>query len=188
MNGQLLYTVGPSGAGKDSVLAWLKAHGARAAQSREANTLQLARRTITRPVQPDGEQHERMDLPGFERCLAAGGFAMHWRANELCYGVRHEALKALPHVAWLLVNGSRAHLPTALQQFPHLCVLHITASEATLRARLQARGRETPEAIEARIRRSPPLILPASVRVIKICNDGTLDEAGERLLKQLQMV
>ena len=183
MSGQLLYTIGPSGAGKDSVLAGLKA---RVLSS--ACRLQLARRTITRPLQADGEQHESMEETSFERCLAAGGFAMYWRANGLCYGVRHEEMAALPHVAWLLVNGSRAHLPTALQQFPHLCVLHITASETTLRARLHARGRETAEAIEARIARNPPLSLPSSVRVIEIRNDGTLDEAGDHLLRELQLV
>ena len=50
--GQLVYVVGPSGAGKDSILSWLEAHGAGALR------MVRARRTITRPNVPGAEAHE----------------------------------------------------------------------------------------------------------------------------------
>ncbi len=180
MNRRLIYTLGPSGAGKDSLMAWLQQHVPPRAP------VHWARRTISRAVQPGGEQHESVDAATFERLHAQHAFALAWQANGLHYGVRHAELAPLLAGAWVLVNGSRAYLPHAVHKYPGLTVLHITASPATLRQRLHARGRETPDMVEHRVRRTTALPPMAHDHVIEIHNDGTLEEAGTRLLQALR--
>jgi ribose 1,5-bisphosphokinase len=177
---KLIYTVGPSGAGKDSLLAWLRT------RMPSQFKLHFARRCITRIAQPHGELHESVDTDTFHRLLAADAFALHWQANGLHYGVRHEELAPLQSGKWVIVNGSRAYLADALHRFPDLRVLHVSASEETLRMRLLARGRETPEAIESRVTRSIALSPPEWVPTIEVRNEGSLDAAGDFLLRSLR--
>jgi ribose 1,5-bisphosphokinase len=130
MNLRLIYVMGPSGAGKDSVLGWLRANLPPGIQ------VHWAQRTITRPASAGGEAHEAIDAEGFEHLRSQGAFALAWQANGLHYGIRHTELARLQQGHWVLVNGSRGHLPHALQSHPGLQVVHITADPATLTQRL----------------------------------------------------
>jgi ribose 1,5-bisphosphokinase len=176
---RLIYTVGPSGAGKDSLLGWLRSN------LPEHAPVHFARRTVSRPAQAGGEVHESVDAGEFEFLRARQAFAFDWTANELHYGIREAELSPLQYGAWVLVNGSRAHLPQAARKFPGLTVLHITASADTLRERLLLRGRETLEMVEARIARAASLDCPMGTDAIEIRNDSTLDAAGLQLLAAL---
>lgn len=179
--GRLIYVTGPSGAGKDSLLGWLK------------DNLPLdvpaafARRTITRPATAGGEQHDSIDLPGFLQLREAGAFGLDWEANGLCYGVRHTELAAPREGATVIVNGSRAYLPEAARRFPRMTVVHVTASVATLRSRISARGRESAEMVEARVQRALDFRIPAGLATIEIHNEGVLADAGTRLLHALRL-
>jgi ribose 1,5-bisphosphokinase len=179
---RLIYTMGPSGAGKDSLLAWLKD---RLPEQVSTASMHWARRTITRAVQPEGEQHESVDLAVFQALSREGAFGIEWQANGLHYGVRHGELAGLRAGRWVIVNGSRAHLAQVVRQHPALIVLHITAGAETLRRRLMARGRESAAAVEARLQRTADFELPAGIASIEIRNDGSLDEAGAQLLQAL---
>lgn len=183
MNRRLIYVVGPSGAGKDSVLLWLRTH------TPEYAPVHWARRTIDRPnmAHPGAEDHESVDTVGFKQLVANNALAMHWHANTHGYGIRHTELDRLKDPAWcVMVNGSRAHLPMAARDYPGLTVLHITAAPDVLRERLTRRGRESPEAIEARLSRSVDLAVPNGSDQIEISNDSTLDVAGHALRQQLR--
>ena len=178
--GKLVVVVGPSGAGKDAVLNWLVTHW------NDSTPLYRARRTITRAAEAGGEPHEPVCQAEFERLRDAGLFAWHWTAHGLRYGVRHSELSSLGTGGLVMVNGSRGHLADASACFKTMAVLHITASEATLLARLNARQRETPEDIGHRLQRTrqlAPLALPNSLTVH---NDASLDAAGEQVRKWLQ--
>ena len=179
MNQRLIYVMGPSGAGKDSLLDWLKN------KLPPQSPIHFAKRTIDRPLQALGEQHESVDAASFARLRAEKAFAMHWLANGRQYGVRHSELEPLQQRQWLLVNGSRAYLPEALRQFDGLSVFHITASADILRARLLARQRETPEVVEARVQRAVAFTVPPSCRCVSVLNDTSLDDAGAVLMKAL---
>jgi ribose 1,5-bisphosphokinase len=181
MTGRLIYAVGPSGAGKDSLLAWLKAH--LSGQDREAYS--FAKRTITRSLTEDAEQHESLSIAAFEQLGQAGAFALQWRANGLSYGIRHSQLQPMRRGVSVILNGSRAHAPVARSMFPNLLLLHITASPQILRQRLLGRGRESLELIEARLQRTAALSLSSEGSFIEICNDGLLDETGASLLREL---
>ena len=178
MKGRLVYVMGPSGAGKDSLLAWLMDH------LPHRIPVHLARRTITRPVRPGDEQHHSVHAHAFEQLCEAQAFAFDWEANGLRYGVRHDELSPLHGGKWVIVNGSRAYLPQALLKFPQLTAVHVTASIEVLRRRLLARGRETPEMVDARVRRALVFRPPADAIVIR--NDGELAEAGAQLLNAFE--
>lgn len=177
MSRRLVYVVGPSGAGKDSVLGWVRHH------LNQVPSIHWARRTITRAARPGDEVHEAVDEQQFQALRERGAFALNWQANGLHYGIRHCETAPIDSGHWVLVNGSRGHLDTARNRFPGVAVVHISASPDTLRQRLLARGREDPEAVAARIRRTQTL--PA-VHAVEVLNDGALEDAGRQLLDHLQ--
>ncbi|NBX21419.1 MAG: phosphonate metabolism protein/1,5-bisphosphokinase (PRPP-forming) PhnN [Betaproteobacteria bacterium] len=175
MSPVLIYVLGPSGAGKDSVLEWLKAHLPPNAGAH------FARRCITRAAHPGAEQHEPMTRETFAAARDAGSFGLCWSANGLDYGVRHAELQGPPGTGWVFVTGSRAYLPQAIALFPGLVVLHVTASPEVLLERLVARGRESASDIRARLERAPPLERPAGTTVLEIHNNARLQDAGHQL-------
>lgn len=171
--GRLVAVVGPSGAGKDTILA-----GAVAARP----DLILARRVITRPSSAGGEDFEGVTAAEFETRLALGQFAFHWRAHGLCYGVPDSIDADLALGRVVLFNGSRKALPIVRASYPSLEVIVITAPTQILAARLEARGRERPRDIEARLRRA---LLPPPPGATEVMNDATPAEGVARFLAAL---
>jgi ribose 1,5-bisphosphokinase len=179
MTRRLIYVIGPSGAGKDSVLHglhktwvdWFPAH--------------WARRTITRAAQPGGEMNECVSGETFDALRQSGAFAMDWQANGLCYGIRHTELSPLSIGHCVFVNGSRAYLPQVLKHWPHATVVQITAPSEVLLQRLRARNRESVQAISDRLARGVDVELPADA--IRIVNDGPIAESVDMLFAALQV-
>ncbi len=178
MNRRLIYVMGPSGAGKDSVLGWLREH------LPADFPVHWARRTITRPASAGGEAHEATDAQAFEHLRSQGAFALTWQANGLHYGVRHTELALLQQGHWVLVNGSRGHLHQALQSHPGLQVVHITAEPTVLMQRLTARQRESPDEIQQRVQRASTWTAPEGA--IQISNNGSLEQASLTLWAELE--
>lgn len=171
--GRLIYLAGPSGAGKDSLLAWLRA--------RRPPGVVFARRTITRAATREGEQHLPVTPAQFDRMLEGGEFAMHWRSNGHAYGVGQEILHALDRGETVVMNGSREYLPQARALVPSLEFVRVTAPAEALRARLAARAREATDEIDQRLGRDPRVGGVA----LEIANDGPIERAGEKLLAWL---
>ena len=179
MSGRLVYVVGPSGAGKDSVLEYARMH-------LPANAgIIFARRFITREPGSAGEQHIPLSVSAFERVLANGHFALHWDANGLRYGIGREISTWMNLGFHVVVNGSREHLQTALKDFPDALIVCITAPVEIIRSRLSQRARESDSDIEKRIRRATSLTLPTGQNVTTIVNDGALETAGQALTQAL---
>lgn len=174
--GRLFYVVGPSGAGKDTLLA-----GAVAANPR----LIWARRSITRPESAGGEPFEGVLDDEFQRRLDAGEFALHWDAHGLRYGVMHAALAPLAGGRDVVLNGSRGAIAQAQAAFPSLQVLLITAPNDVLAARLAARGRESKADITARLARAN-FELPRGVFACEVINDSDLETGVSRLLQAIK--
>ncbi len=152
-SGRLLYLMGPSGSGKDSLL-----HHARglAQESTHKRPLHIAQRHITRKVSENAkdEQHIPLSQEEFLQSLKGGDFVMHWQSHGLYYGIHKNIDALLNDGAVVIVNGSRAYLAEAQQKYPKLIPVLITVESSALRARLEARGRESAEEIEKRIERA----------------------------------
>ena len=177
--GRLIYIAGPSGAGKDSVIGW-------AQQRLQAGApVVFARRTITRAPDATGENHRAVTPAEFEELGARGAFAMAWTANGHRYGIGAEIRDWLAHGLTVVVSGSREYLPQALRDFPALEVVMVNAPGALIDERLQARGRETPAEISARVERGARFPVPSQLVTAEVMNDGDLARAGDELLQLL---
>jgi ribose 1,5-bisphosphokinase len=181
MSKGLIYMVGPSGVGKDSLLAWLAQHP----HTDLPVPLHIARRSITRPEDGGTEVHEELTEHAFSALEASGAFAMLWAANGLRYGIRHAELTPLEHGHWVLVNGSRAYVPEVRRTWPAASVLHIEAPADVVRQRLLARGREGGADLEARIQRSQDTRAARQTGDMELVNAGSLEASGRELLALL---
>ena len=179
MNGRLIYVVGPSGAGKDSVLEY-----ARTRLDANAGII-FARRFITREPIVGGEQHIPVSASDFERIRIQGYFSLYWDANGLRYGIGNEIQIWMSLGFHVVVNGSREYLPKAIEQYPDTLIICITAPVETIRNRLHQRARESIEEIEKRIKRASMLTPGSGHHVTTIINDGTLRVAGDTLMRTL---
>lgn len=177
MTGRLVAVVGPSGAGKDTLLSALAA--------RRPDVL-LVRRAITRPAESAQdaatEDHEPLTPEAFASRVAGGAFLFHWQAHGLSYGIPRAVLEDVGAGRTVLFNGSRAALPAARAAWPDLAVVMVTAPPEVLAARLAARGRETGDDIAARLNRAA-LAVPDGAAVV--VNDGTVDQGVARLAAAL---
>jgi ribose 1,5-bisphosphokinase len=175
MSGAWIFICGPSGAGKDSVIAW-----ARQALS-EHKDIVFVRRLVTRAMHP-GSDHASVTRPDFLSLLQNGGLRWHWQAHGFHYGVDLRYAADVQAGRLVLVNGSRAHV-AGLIPAEGLRVVQITAGPATLAARLTQRGRDAPEAVAERLVRNAHFTnLEADCT---IANDGDLPAAGQRLVDYL---
>lgn len=174
--GHLFYVVGPSGAGKDTVLATARAKLAGRA------FIAVAHRYITRASDSGSENHVALTPMEFALRDRAGLFAMQWDSNGHRYGIGLEIHQWLDAGVSVLVNGSRGYLPEAMRFFPDLKLVLITASVETLRLRLLARGREDQTAIASRLERALAFGRLARSPDLEILNDSGAEEAGERLV------
>ena len=169
--GALVLVVGPSGAGKDTLMA-----AARALLADRAD-IHMARRLVTR-IDTTGEDHTPIDPATFTAELAAGRYALAWQAHGLSYALGPEVADAIRAGRTVMANGSRATLPEARRRFARPYVVLVTAPPEVLAARLAARGREAAADIEARLRRTPEVDIGPD---LEIENTGTVAEGAARL-------
>lgn len=175
--GRLIAVVGPSGVGKDSLMAGLSAAWP---------AVHVVRRVVTRAPGLGGEDYKAASAEEFDRLVAEGAFAVHWGAHELRYGVPSDVLRRLEAGADCLANFSRDALTEANRVFPKLLVLSVTAAPEALARRLNARGRETEAQIERRLAKADKP-LPAGLDVVTVSNDGPLSETVARAAALLQL-
>lgn len=175
--GRLVAVVGPSGAGKDTLL-----DGARAALAGDAR-FRFVQRAITRPAEAGGEAHRNVTAADFAAEQAAGGFALDWTAHGLRYGIPRDMEADLAAGRVVVANLSRAVLAEAGARYP-LLVLEITAPPAVLAARLAARGREDAAAVGERLARAAPV--PPGLAVRRIVNDGAVDAGVAQVVAALR--
>ena len=178
--GILVLIVGPSGAGKDTLLAI-----AREALAGDDRFL-FPRRHVTRPSDSDEPVEERT-AEAFAREQAAGGYALSWAAHGQLYGVPRSIEAALERGKVVVVNVSRSVVGEALTDQRRVVVLQVTAPAAILAERLSRRGRETAEDIKERVTRTVPP-LPSGLPVISIENDRTPAHAARLFVMALRQI
>ncbi|VVO18892.1 phosphonate metabolism protein/1,5-bisphosphokinase (PRPP-forming) PhnN [Pseudomonas fluorescens] len=181
--GRLIYLMGPSGAGKDSLID----------ASREPLRrlgCEVVRRVITRSAESVGEDAAGVSQAEFERLCEQGGFALHWHANSLDYGIPVQIDQWLDSGRHVLVNGSREHLPEARKRYPNVLPVLLTVQSEVLRQRLVRRGRESADEIEARLRRNELFLASGSLgdasAVLRLDNSEELSVTVEHFLGLLE--
>jgi len=168
----LVLVVGPSGAGKDTVLGL-----ARLALADDPR-FRFVRRVITRPADAGSEDHEAVSDAAFVR----RAFALQWQAHGLNYGIPLDIVDDLARGLVVVANVSRGIIAEAASRFP-VRVIAITASPAVLAQRLTARGRETADDVAQRLARDSPI--PSHIETEMVANDTSPKEAADRFVAAL---
>lgn len=147
-SGTLFAVVGPSGAGKDTLIDLAR-------QLLEGDDAwHFARRHITRGANSVGENHINVNEREFEALAVQDAFVLHWQAHGLNYGIAQGIRTLTEQGVNVVVNLSRGAIGDAVERFSRVHVIHVTASQSLIAERLRQRGRETPLDIEERMSRS----------------------------------
>ncbi len=172
--GAFVAVVGPSGAGKDTLLKLVQDRlGTRA-------DVHFPRRMITREADRALEDHDTISSAEFDRLRADGGCALSWRAHGLGYGVPGSADEAIRAGAVVLCNVSRSVIPVALKKYARTHVVLVTAPVSVLAERLANRGRESRDDVARRLKRAA-YDLPEGVEAVVIENVGAPQTGARRL-------
>ena len=178
MTGKWIFVCGPSGVGKDSVMA--RTVKALASQPR----IVFARRLITRPAQPTSD-HDAVSEHDFLQLQKSGGLRWCWQAHGFHYGISQHYASHVSAGGIVVINGSRSHVD-GLPASPDVKRVEITASPEKIEARLAQRGRDTQQEVLQRLARNASLQETNTAKVdLSINNDGELTEAGEILAAYL---
>jgi ribose 1,5-bisphosphokinase len=170
MAGRLILVVGPSGAGKDTLLA------AAADALADVQDITFPLRMVTREAHPEAEDHLTLSESAFERMVAEDDYTLSWRAHGHGYLVPKSVAEAVAGGVTAVCNVSRAVIQPARERYPETGVILVTADKHIRAMRLSARGRETTEQIEARLTREAAS-LPADVTAVEIDNSGDLTQS-----------
>jgi len=165
--GTFFLIVGPSGAGKDSVI-----QGARDLLA-DDDRFVFAQRTITRPAAAGGEDHIESTEADFAATEAAGGFCLSWQAHGLRYGIDRSCEADIAAQSCVVANVSRSVIDIARERFPRVRIINVTAPSHILAERLAARGRESAADIRKRLERSGEFV-PRGMDVITLQNTSAI--------------
>ena len=172
--GRLVVVVGPSGAGKDTLIDL-----ARAACANDDRVV-FARRVVTR--ESSGfEDNEQVTPDAFRQALARGDFAVHWEAHGLCYALPKAVTDDVQAGRTVVANISRSVIGRLREAFADVVVVAVTAPPEVLAARLAARGRASDGPIAQRLQRPAAKI----VADVTIDNVGDPAQAAQALIAQL---
>lgn len=176
--GLFFLVVGPSGAGKDSLM-----DGARARLSDQQFV--FAKRIVTRPPGMVGEDYESCEPQRFAARKANGEFLATWQAHGYDYGLSNQLAIDQAHGKHIVANGSRAVVSEIAQTIPNLVVIHVTAPIELLAQRLAKRGRETEVEIRERLNRRITTFADGIV-VRTVVNDASLHEGIDRFVEVIE--
>lgn len=173
---RIVYLMGASGVGKDSLLHYVR-------QRTDATSPWIvAHRYITRAPNPQAENHIALTDSEFQQRLDAGLFALAWASHGFRYGIGVEVHDWLASGLNVVLNGSRAYLAEARRRYPDLLPVKVTVSPSVLKHRLCQRGREPVREIEGRLQRGNHFDDINCPGLKEIRNDGVIDVAGSELL------
>ena len=145
--GKLVLVVGPSGAGKDTLLGL-----ARTACADDSGIV-FARRAVTREAS-DAEDNEQISAEGFREAQARGGFAVHWEAHGHAYGLPRSIEDDIRAGRTVVANVSRTVIPALRDSYANVVVVSITAPADVLAERLAMRKRGSDGNIAQRLART----------------------------------
>ncbi len=144
--GRLILVVGPSGAGKDTLIGL-----AQVACSGDDKFV-FARRVVTRAATAH-EANEHVSPEAFRLARTDGKFAVDWEAHGHCYALPRTIDDDIRANHTVVANVSRTVIAAMRGAYANVTVVLITAPPEILVERLAARGRSSDGQIARRLSR-----------------------------------
>ena len=170
--GKLVLVVGPSGAGKDTLLGLARAACA------DDPTIVFARRVVTREAS-SAEDNEYLSPEGFRDAQGRGAFAVHWEAHGHAYALPRSIEDDIRAGRTVVANVSRTVTSALRRAYSNLVVVSITAPADVLAERLAMRKRGSDGNIAGRLARTVEDAEPD----ITIVNVGSAEYHARQLLR-----
>jgi len=145
--GRLILVVGPSGAGKDTLLSLARAACA------DDRSIVFPRRAVTREASAF-EDNVQVSRDAFDQALKQDAYAMHWQAHGHCYGVPRAIDDEIRAGRTVIVNVSRTVIGAMRRAYADVIVVSITAPPQVLAERLAMRARGSDGRLEQRLGRN----------------------------------
>ncbi|MCP3379706.1 phosphonate metabolism protein/1,5-bisphosphokinase (PRPP-forming) PhnN [Bradyrhizobium sp. CCGUVB4N] len=175
--GRLVLVVGPSGAGKDTLLRL-----AQAACAGDHDVV-FPRRVVTRASSAD-EDNIALSPDEFARARDHGDFAVNWDAHGHSYALPLEINDDIRAGRAVVANVSRTVIAALRQAYSNVVVVAITAPPDVLAQRLAARARNTDGNIADRLTRN---VDEASAHAdVTILNAGSAEYHSRHLLRVIR--
>jgi ribose 1,5-bisphosphokinase len=173
--GRLILVVGPSGAGKDTLLGFAKF-----ACAEDANIM-FPRRAVTRQSSAS-EDNVAFTHDEFRQALARDDFALHWEAHGHSYGLPRAIDDDIRAGRSVVVNVSRTVIDAARHAYANVVVIAITAPPEVLAERIRMRARTTDGNSEQRLSRTVDTAAPN----VTILNVGRPEDHARRLVRAIK--
>jgi ribose 1,5-bisphosphokinase len=172
--GRLVLLVGPSGAGKDTLLGLAKAACA------DDRNIVFPRRVITREASAS-EENEEVSIGTFQEALVRGEYAMHWEAHGHCYALPRAIDNDIRAGRTIVANVSRTVIGAMRRAYADVVVVSVTAPPNVLAERIAMRSRGSDGRIENRLRRT--VEDASAVPDVTIVNIGSAEYHARQLVR-----
>ena len=172
--GRLVLVVGPSGAGKDTLIGL-----ARAACAGDVHMV-FPRRVVTREATAF-EDNAQVSFEAFREARNNGEFAVHWEAHGHGYALPRAIDDELRAGRTVVANASRTVIEATRGAYADVMVVSITAPADVLSQRLAARARSSDGQIADRLGRAVDNAAAAPDATIN--NVGSAEHHAQELLR-----
>jgi ribose 1,5-bisphosphokinase len=169
--GALVLVVGPSGAGKDTLL------GVAQAMLASDAVVMFPRRIVTRAASAF-ENNETVTPADFDRAVEQGAYALWWRAHDQGYGIARAIDDEIRLGRTIVINVSRTIIAQARQTYQRAVVVLITAPADVLAERLAARKRDSDGDLGKRLQRAA---METEEADLVISNVGAIEDNARTL-------
>ena len=171
--GRLILVVGPSGAGKDTLLGLARAACA------DDSSIVFPRRVVTREAS-SFEDNEQMSLDAFKQARSQGDFAVHWEAHGHCYALSRAIDDDIRARRTVVANVSRTVIEALRRAYADVVVILITAPAEILAERLAVRARSSDGRLADRLGRAVDDV--ATAPDVTIANVGSVEQHARELV------
>ena len=175
--GRLILVVGPSGAGKDTLLGLARAACA------DDSRIVFPRRAVTREAS-SFEDNEQLSLAAFQQARSQGDFAVHWEAHGHCYALSRAIDDDIRARRAVVANVSRTVVEALRRAYADVVVILITAPAEILAERLAARARSSDGRLADRLGRA--VDDAATAPDVIITNVGDVEQHARELARVIK--
>lgn len=144
--GRFVLVIGPSGAGKDTLLRLARAACA------DSGHIVFARRVVTRAASAF-EDNEQVSPEVFRQARSWGAFAAHWEAHGHGYGLPRTIDDDIRAGRTVVANVSRGVVEAIRRGYADVAVVLVTAPAEILAERLSRRARSSDGELTGRLGR-----------------------------------